>query len=127
MTELPVRVAVEDNPNCAGCGEIVFTPTGPVRRITGIIAAGPRGDEEHDVVGVDAGGKWIDAHAQKVADSGDGHAYLIFGGAWGIRIRPRSLRGEPWNLGNSRQTGESHKLYGTENEILYAERRARIR
>ena len=117
MPQQPVVISVEDNPNCIGSGEIVFSPMEAPRAIRGLIAAGMKGDEPFDITGVDADGKWIQAYAQKVADSGDGQAYLIYGGAWGIRLRARAA-GEPWDFLNPRQTGESHKLYGSFNDIL---------
>jgi len=116
---VPVRIVVEDNPNCAGCGEIVFTPIEASKPIGGLIASGALGDEPFDIVGVEPDGKWIPAYAQKVADSGDGTAFLIYGGTWGIRMRPRKSA-EPWNFSNPQQIGESHKLYGSWNDILEA-------
>ena len=71
------------------------------------------------MTGVDDGGRWVQAMAVKIADSSDGIAYLIHGGAWGIRLRPEKSRQEPWDLANKNQWGEPFKIYGKKEDILY--------
>lgn len=114
-----MRLEVHDNPNCAGIGEAVFVETGSPRLIKGIRAAVGRADAVCAVAGVGEGGAFGPAYACKVEDSGEGTAFLIFGGAWGIRIKPWDPD-EAWDLSNPRQWGEAYKVYGSEEDIFYA-------
>ena len=115
-----MRIEIAENPNCRGGDEFEFSALGPSRTIQGIRVL-ERGQQSIcDVVGVDGNGRFIEAQATKVADSGAGYAFLIQGGAWGIRLRPQVHAGEPWALDNAHQWGESFKLYGEEEDILYA-------
>lgn len=114
-----IQIEVEANPNCEGIDQFVRNELGPSLPIAGIRAE-VRGQEAIcDVVGVEEGGKWVKAHVQKVADSSDGFAFLIQGGAWGIRIRPQAFQHENWDLQNKNQWGEPFKLYGSEEDIIY--------
>ena len=114
-----VQIEVEANPNCEGIDQFVRNELGPSRIITAIRAEVNGQESICDVVGVEADGKWVSAHARKVADSSDGFAFLIQGGAWGIRIRPEAYRHEGWDLQNKHQWGEPFKLYGSEEDIIY--------
>lgn len=71
------------------------------------------------LTGVDAGCDWVQAMAVKIADSSDAFAYLIYGGRWGIRIRPEGRPDEIWDLKNKAQWGEPYKIYGSEEDIIY--------
>ena len=113
-----MRVCVEENLNCGASEEFFFSELEPPKPIRGILVTDRGRELECDVVGAEAEGLFIPAQAVKVADSGAGFAYLIFGGAWGIRIRPRSHAHEPWDLKNPRQSGEPFKLYSKE-DILF--------
>ena len=114
-------IEVEANPNCAESQQFVFQELGPPRGIKGIKIL-ERGKEVYcDVVGVEADGRFADAFSTKIADSGAGFAYIIRGGAWGIRIRPGAFSDEAWDLLNKRQWGEPFKIYGDEEDIVYQE------
>jgi len=117
-------ILIEENPNCPATDHVVFNELESSRKIKGIIAGGPEGDITCDVTGVDSDGRFIPAHARKINDSGEGVAYLIYGGAWGIRIRPAAHAQEPWNLNNTHQWGEPYKVYGSANDILFASSQA---
>ena len=106
------------NPNCDGCEEFVFNEIGPRRPVSAIrIGAGGK-ELRCDVVAVHEGGVFSQASAVKVADSGAGYAYLIFGGEWGIRLRPETSPAA-WDLRDAGQWGETFKLYGEEADIFY--------
>ncbi len=115
-----MRVEVHDNPNCAGPGEVIFCEQGAPRPVAAIRAEWRGKDAVCDLTGVDEGGRWVPARACKVEDSGEGTAFLIYGGAWGIRMRPRHFAGESWDLADDRQWGEPHKVYGAEDDIFYS-------
>ena len=110
---------IEDNPNCSGMGHVVFQEFEDASLVEGIMATGPQGDVRCDLVGVDPEGKFVPAYARKIADSGEGTAYLIYGGSWGIRLRPKAHQEEPWDLKNSHQWGEPYKIYGTREDIFF--------
>lgn len=60
------------------------------------------------------------AFAQVVEDSGAGFAYLVFGGVYGIRLKPVSVE-EPWSVDSSSQWGESHLLLADINDLKFLE------
>lgn len=113
------RIEIETNPNCEGSQQFVFNELAPAEPIRGILVGEEGKETECDVIGVDAGGRWLQAEAAKVADSSDGVAFMITGGAWGIRLRPEKFRAEPWDLENRHQWGEPYKIYGKKEDILY--------
>ena len=122
-----MQIELPDNPNCGGSEQMVYRELGPVRPIKAIVVE-ERGKEILcDIVGVEmarppksaADAIFIEAKVVKIADSGAGYAFLIFGGRWGIRIRPQAHAGEAWELSNKHQWGEPYKIYGSEADIVY--------
>ena len=114
-----MQIEVSDNPNCGPTEQFVYNELGPVRPVRAIVAE-ERGKEVRlDVTGVAPGGAWVHAQAVKIADSGDGIAFLIFGGPWGIRLKPEWHKAD-WDLSDPRQWGEPFKIYGSEADIIYA-------
>ena len=73
-----------------------------------------------NVIGVDQNGRFVAAVVQKISDSGDGFAFLIYGGLWGIRLRPEDFSGEPWDLANPHQWGEPYLVYGDAADLRYS-------
>jgi len=47
----------------------------------------------------------VPARVRKVADSGDGTAWLVYGGEWGLRLEPGNTTSE-WHLDAPEQWGE---------------------
>ncbi len=113
-----VQVEVESNPNCSASDQFFFTELEKAEAIQGIRVTQQNEEVECDVVGVEPPGRFVKAHAVKVADSGSGFAFLIYGGGWGIRVRPRPFSAEPWDFLNKHQWGEAFKIYAKE-DILY--------
>ena len=114
-----MNIEIEENPNCGSCDQFVFRELEPPRRIKGIRVMDHGKETSCDVTGVEKDGRFVDAFAVKVADSGAGFAFVIHGGAWGIRLRPEAYSKETWDLSNAHQRGEPFKLYGEEEDILY--------
>jgi hypothetical protein len=113
-----MQMAIQDNPNCGGTEQFVYRELGKPRPIKGIKAE-ERGQEVLlDVTGVAHGDAWVPAQAVKIADSGNGFAFLIFGGEWGIRLKPNWHKAG-WDFKDPRQWGEPYKIYGDENDILF--------
>ena len=115
-----MQIEVEDNPNCAGSGQFVFNELEKPRRVAGLLAEIGGRETRCEVSAVSGPGRFGEAWAVKIADSGAGFAWLIYGGAWGIRLKPEGGAGAPWSFDDKRQWGEPFKIYGEENEILFA-------
>ena len=116
-------VEVESNPNCQSSLYARFRESGPARRVAKVRTFERRAEGEWCwVTG------WTDspdnprcaAHAQLVEDSGAGMTYLVFGGLWGIRLKPVVLD-EDWNLESRGQWGEPYLALADQNDIQYAE------
>ena len=111
-------ITVVENPNCPEIDQFHFNEIGEARVIKGIrIEQGGR-ELFCEVVSVEKDGRFGTARAVKVTDSGAGFAYLIFGGEWGIRLRPETHAGEAWDLANRHQWGEPFKLYEGEAVVF---------
>ncbi len=111
-------IEIEENPNCGNAEQFVYNELSGIRPVRSIRAT-ERGQEVVlDVIGVSKDGVWKAAHCVKIADSGAGYAFLIFGGEWGLRLKPVS-HSAPWNLEDSKQWGEAFKIYGSEDDIVY--------
>jgi len=116
-------VEVESNPNCEGSLYARFKESGPARRVEQVRTFERRADGEWCWV---AG--WSDdpdsprcaAHAQLVEDSGSGLTYVVFGGLWGIRLKPVALD-EDWSLESRNQWGEPYLALADQRDIRYAE------
>ncbi len=112
---------VENNPNFDGSYFVRFNELEPPRLLTHIKSYErlSRG-EWCQVTG------WCDdpeqplcpAYAQKVDDSGAGTTYIIFGGNWGIRLKPEDHTGE-WNLYDNEQWGEGYLSIGEERDLRF--------
>ena len=113
---------VDNNPNFEGSLFLRFKELGPPRLVSHVkwyerISQG----EWCEVVG------WSDdpetplcpAYAQKVEDSGAGAAFVVYGGNWGLRMKPEKNSGE-WDLYNPDQWGEGYLSLGDERDLRYA-------
>ncbi len=116
-------VEVESNPNCESSLYARFKESGPVRRVEQVRTFERRAEGEWCwVTG------WTDdpehprspAQAQLVEDSGSGLTYVVFGGLWGIRLKPVALD-EDWNLESRNQWGEPYLALADQRDIRYAE------
>ena len=118
-TEWGMQIEVEESPNCPGSDQFVFNELGNPRPVSALrVEIGGR-ETVCEVVGVGRGGEWLEAHCVKVADSSEGHAFLIYGAAWGIRLKPQKLIEEPWDFRAKDQWGEPFKVYGSEEDIIF--------
>ena len=113
-----MQIQVEVNPNGPGSEQFVFKELGKPRPVKAIVAEVKGKETICDVTGVDEGGLWVPAVALKIADSSDGHAFLIHGGRWGLRFKSADSK-EPWDLLSADQWGEPFKIYGSEADIIY--------
>jgi hypothetical protein len=97
-------LVVEENPNCAA-EERVLAESGPHKDVLEVEATSPQRKEAWWMVtGVDEGGKFIPAKCVRVDDSADGTAWLVYGGAWGLRMKATG-DSSAWSLDDKNQWG----------------------
>ena len=117
-------VEVESSPNCEASLFARFKEVEPPRRVIQVrtFERNPQG-EWCWVTG------WTDdpahpccpAFAQAVEDSGAGIAVLVYGGLWGVRLKPVSLV-EEWNLDSPQQWGEPYLSLADPKDLVYEDR-----
>jgi hypothetical protein len=109
-------VMIEENPNCPP-DERVFSDSGRPREVVKLRLDKPSGGSDWcEAAAVDAQGAFSPAHATTVEDSGAGTAWLIFGGDWGIRLRP--LGGGAWSLSDPDQWGLPFLVLDTSGDTV---------
>lgn len=116
-------VEVESSPNCEMSAFVRFKEVGTARRVAQVRSFDR--STQGDWCWVTG---WCDdpeqprcpAYAQPVEDSGAGLAYLIFGGNWGIRLKPVALQ-EDWSLDSPGQWGEPYLSLADPTDILYTD------
>jgi hypothetical protein len=101
-----VVIEVAPNPNCEPVELRIFHDVEPPRRVQRLLVARPGGGPAswHDVTGWTAEGVPCPAMSQRVDDSGEGSALLVFGGTGGLRFRPAGST-RPWELADAEQWG----------------------
>ena len=100
-----VIIEIPPNPNCEMVGMRVFHDLEPPRPVTQVRLEHERGSPQwYEVVAWTAAGSAQQALAQKVDDSGEGVAFLIYGGDAGVRLRPVGSA-QPWQLDHPQQMG----------------------
>jgi hypothetical protein len=62
------------------------------------------------------GGTPVEAYAVQVEDSSEGSAYLVYGGDWGIRLRPVTSD-HAWSLDATDQLGETHLVLASAEDL----------
>lgn len=114
-----MQIEIEDNPNSGSWIQCVFVEIDNERPIRLIRARTPQGTEEIcEVIGLESGWRPVPAFVCPVQDSSDGTAYLIRGGSWGIRLRPRKADPAPWAAEAPDQWGEPYKMYGSLSDVI---------
>jgi len=114
---------VDENPNHPNSVSMRFKELGPARAIKQLRVADRKNEGELCwVTGWcdDANQPLCPAYAQPVEESGQGLAYLIYGGNWGVRFKPVVLE-EDWNLTSPNQWGEAFLLISSPRSIVYAD------
>ncbi len=116
-------VEVDSNDNCESSFFARFKEAGPARPVTQVrlYERNPAG-EWYWVTG------WSDnaeapacpAYVQLVEDSGSGLAHLVYGGIYGLRLKPITAE-EPWSLASPHQWGEAYLSLSSERDLRDAE------
>jgi hypothetical protein len=117
------RIEVEPNDNTPMTASQVYKDIGvpfPVARVR-IYEGEPEG-RLCEVTGWSggAGGSPVDAYGVQIEDSSEGSAYLVYGGDWGIRLRPAETRGD-WSIDSAEQWGETHLVLASIEDITRRE------
>lgn len=116
-------VEVESNENCETSVFARFKEAGPARPVLQVrlYDRNPSG-EWCWITG------WSDnaatpvcpACAQLVEDSGAGLAYLVYGGLYGVRLKPAQID-EPWSLTSPNQWGEAYLSLSSDRDLRYTD------
>jgi len=113
-------IEVEDNPNCKGYPQMAYADLEPAKEVVKVRIEKMGKMEECWITGVDEGGSFTCAQAQKVTDSGAGAAYLVFGGDWGVRLQKEDPAKSPWDLNSKEQWGEHYLVLDSENDLIFS-------
>jgi hypothetical protein len=114
---------VEENPNCKGMDMMRFKELGPPRRLKRVRLYDRTDQGEWcQITGwtSEEGGPLCPAFARPIEDSGIGMAYLVYGGNYGIRLKPAETN-ETWNLGSPHQWGEPYLVLTSPQDLTFEE------
>jgi hypothetical protein len=118
-----VYVEVESNPNCEGSVFIRFRELGPARPVRKVRMYDRLSQGEWcTITGLDGEPpeRLCPARAQPVEDSGAGRVYLVWGGLWGVRLKPDGAE-TGWDLNDSQQRGEPYLMLAEPRDIRFAD------
>jgi hypothetical protein len=111
------EIRVDANDNCPMMAQQVYRNTGDPRRITRVrIYEGEPEGVLYAVTGWSAEGP-VDAWAVSIEDSSAGSAFLVYGGDWGLRLRPATSEAA-WDLGAANQFGETHLVLADAEDLI---------
>lgn len=117
---------VEENTNCKGMDMMRFKELGPPRRLKQVCIYDRKDEGEWCwITG------WINtegsspcpAYARPIEDSGVGMAYLIYGGNYGIRLKPLGTD-EEWDLNSPNQWGEPYLVLTSPQDLMFGDDQA---
>ena len=106
---MSVFLQIDPNPNCDPLDGMVFQPRTLPRPVAQLRHERNGVAAWCDVTAVGEGPSWAPAQAVMVDDSGDGACYLVYGGAWGLRLRDSSTPAA-WDLAAPAQWGAQYFL-----------------
>ena len=118
-----VYIEVEENPNCAAREAMRYRELGPPQPIVKVRIFDRRDEGEWCfITAVHGNGPapWGPALVRRVEDSGVGVAYLVFGGAWGIRLCPID-RARVWSFDDPDQWGEPYLVLTDLQDLVVVE------
>ena len=116
------HIEVEPNDNTPMMAQQVYKNIGvpfPVSHVR--IYEGVPGGELFAIVGWTSagGGTEAPAYAVHIEDSSEGRAILVYGGDWGVRMRPADSDA-PWSTEDPAQFGETHLVLASEEDLTRA-------
>lgn len=116
-------IEVDSNPNCDLSVFARFKEAGPARRVVQVKTYERSAEGEWCWItgwSDDVAQPACPAYAQCVEDSGAGVAYVVFGGIYGVRLKPVTSE-EAWSLSGSDQWGEPYLSLASPGELVFAD------
>jgi hypothetical protein len=113
------HIEVEANENTLLTAMQVYKNIGEPFRVSRIaIYEGMPEATAYEVTGWSSveGGTAVEAYAVQVEDSSEGSAYLVYGGDWGIRLRPLTSD-QAWSTDAADQLGETHLVLASAEDL----------
>ena len=113
------HVEVETNANTPMSASQVYKNLGEPFLVTAVrIYEGAPEATRYAVTGWSSAddGSAVAAYAVQVEDSSEGSAYVIYGGDWGIRLRPVDSDAA-WSIDDAAQFGETHLVLADREDI----------
>ena len=106
-----IWIEIEENPNCGYLPLRTYSSIGEEQSARSVLLAYTEGGELTEVTGwgPDNGGSPCDVHWVRAGDSGEGESVLVYGGDWGVRLRPSPSQTE-WRTTAPDQSGEPYLL-----------------
>jgi len=116
-----IVIEIAPNPNCEAVEMRVFHDLEPPRPVTQVrLERKPDHAMWHAVTGWTVSGTPCPARIQKIDDSGEGVAFLVYGGDAGLRFKSaRHL--VPWRLDDTAQWGEPFLLVSDLSDVRFAQ------
>jgi hypothetical protein len=116
------HIEVEPNDNTAMMAQQVYKNIGvpfPVSHVR--IYEGEPGGVLCSITGWSSGGNGpvVPAYAVAIEDSSEGRAILVYGGDWGVRLRPAESDAA-WSIDDASQWGETHLVLASEDDLTRA-------
>ena len=116
-----ILIEIPANPNCEPVEMRVFHDVEPPRPVGQVRLERQIGHPEwYAVIGWTASKGPCPAFLQKVDDSGEGVAFLLYGGDAGIRLRPAEQEA-PWRIGDPAQRGEPFVILSDLSDVRLLE------
>ena len=120
-----IYLEVEENDNCEYMPLLVYEALRGAVPISRVVLAEPgRPPGTYRVTGWSGeggGGTPCPAMYAPVSDSGQAVVHLVYGGDWGIRLKPEGSD-EDWDLSSPDQWGEPYLMLTDEGAIIINER-----
>ena len=115
-----IYLEVEENANCEYMPLLVYEALGEPVPIFMVRLADP--DRPHGAYQVtgwssEGDGTPCPANYAPVSDSGQAVVHLVYGGDWGIRLKPGGSA-EPWSIDSSDQFGEPYLMLTDEADVI---------
>lgn len=113
------HIEVEANDNTPMMAQQVYKNLGLPFRVSQVrIYEGEPEGKLHDIAGWSSadGGSAVDVYAVHIEDSSAGDAFLVYGGDWGVRLRPAGSD-QAWSLQDADQFGETHLVLSSDEDL----------
>ncbi len=115
-----IYIEVEDNDNCEYMPLMLYEAHADAVPVSRIVLDEPgRPPGVYQVTGWSSEGNGSPCPAMyaPVSDSGQAQVHLVFGGDWGIRMKPEESTVE-WDIGDPEQFGEPYIMLMDESAII---------